>query len=290
MARLSSADRKGLSDRAFAYVDSRGRRLLPIHDEPHVRNALARFGQVRFEDETARDQARRRLLQAAKRHRIVPVGFIASELDVVKRTTAGDDLPTGFVTMLMTDVEGSTALVQQLGGRFGLLIDEVWSVLRAAVLDHRGVEVEARADELFAVFEAPLAAVDAAVEVQRTLGRRSFVDDVHVRVRIGIHSGYPTRTVGNYVGLDVNTTARITALGHGGQIVASPSTREAVSGGTSGAVRFVSLGPHRLRGLSAPMPLFQIGASGLRSTFPPLRTELAPNSGPPPAHRRRRAT
>ena len=80
MARLKPTERAGLPDRAFAYVDSKGRRRLPIHDAAHVRNALARFGQVDFEDDAARELARKRLLQAAKRFRIVPIGFITSEI------------------------------------------------------------------------------------------------------------------------------------------------------------------------------------------------------------------
>ena len=82
MARLDSTKRADLPDRAFAYIDSRGRRRLPIHDAAHVRNALARFGQVKFEDEHARERARKRLLNAAKKYGIVPVGFIAGQLRV----------------------------------------------------------------------------------------------------------------------------------------------------------------------------------------------------------------
>ncbi|HEU4840146.1 MAG TPA: DUF6582 domain-containing protein, partial [Ilumatobacteraceae bacterium] len=80
MARLGQIERSSLPDRAFADVDSLGRRRLPIHDAAHVRNALARFGQVTFESDAARERARRRLLNAAKRFRIVPVGFIAGQL------------------------------------------------------------------------------------------------------------------------------------------------------------------------------------------------------------------
>jgi class 3 adenylate cyclase len=269
VARLSSTQRSGLSDRAFAYVDSQGSRRLPIHDASHVRNALARFGQVRFEDDAARDRARRRLLQAAKRYRIVPIGFIASELG--NRATSRGALPSGFVTMLMTDVEGSTALVQQFGGRFGALIDSVWGALRAAVAETAGVEVEARADEFFAVFEAPRAAVDAAIAIQRQLPERAFLDGARVRVRVGVHSGYPTSTAGNYVGLDVNTTSRITALGHGGQIVVSANTREAVRATSAGGLRFVTLGTHNLRGIPDPVALFQVASKGLATRFPPLR-------------------
>ena len=272
MARLSSSERTELPDRAFAYVDEQGRRRLPIHDAAHVRNALSRFAQVRFESDAARERARARLLRAAQRFRIVPIGFIASELGAAEHPHAGRrQLPAGFVTMLMTDVEGSTELVQRLGDRFGDLVEEMWGVLRAAIEAAGGCAVEARADEFFAAFEVPRAAVDAAVAIQRTFGAQSFVGEATVRVRVGIHSGYPTSTADNYVGLDVNTTSRITALGHGGQIVASASTREAVQSTNGRDVRFVALGDHRLRGLPAPVPLYQVAAAGLPRRFPPLR-------------------
>src|SRR6476659_1061217 len=102
MARLRPSERSQLADRLFAYVDSTGTRRLPIHDASHVRNALARFGQVRFEDDAARERARIRLLQAARRYRIVPVGFIASELELAERAVSRGRLPDGFVTILMT--------------------------------------------------------------------------------------------------------------------------------------------------------------------------------------------
>src|SRR5437773_4197446 len=123
MSQLNAKKRSQLPKSAFAYVDSRGRRRLPINDEPHVRNALARFNQVRFEDEAARERARKRLLNAAKKFGIVPVGFITGQLQSERelaRLRAGEPLPlpSGFVTMLMTDVEGSTALVHRLGERY----------------------------------------------------------------------------------------------------------------------------------------------------------------------------
>jgi class 3 adenylate cyclase len=272
VARLRTSERSALSDRAFAYVDSQGNRRLPIHDESHVRNALARFGQVQFESEAARERARTRLLQAARKYRIVPVGFIANEIEVGQRAKTVAQLPDGFVTMLMTDIEGSTALVQQLGPRFGRLIDEVWAALRDAVAVANGIEVEARADEFFAVFEAPRGAVEAAIAMQRAFAARTFVDDLAVRIRVGIHSGYPTRTADNYVGVDVNAASRITSLGHGQQIVVSANTREAVKSSGASGIRFVALGAHKLRGFPEPVALYQIGTNGLPSRFPPLRT------------------
>src|SRR2546427_11928802 len=133
MSRLDARKRASLPKRAFAYVDSRGRRRLPINDEAHVRNALARFNQVDFENDAARERARKRLLNAAKKYGIVPVGFITGQLrserehavagnEVQARSTDPATLPTGFVTFLLTDIEGSTALLTKLGdGYAGLL-------------------------------------------------------------------------------------------------------------------------------------------------------------------------
>ena len=274
MPRLDPKERAGLPDRAFAYIDSHGQRRLPINDPAHVRNALVRFGQVTFEDESARDRARMRLLNAAKKFKIVPVGFIAGQLQTERALGERAEpalLPSGFVTMLMTDIEGSTALVQQLGARYREVIDEVWAILRRGVASVGGHEVEARADEFFAVFESPRCAVDAAIAVQRDLLGRSWIDGLDVRVRVGIHSGYPTSTEANYIGMDVNTTSRITAVGHGGQIVVSANTREGVKASAPQDVRFTALGSHKLRGLSEPVSLFQLAAKGLPTRFPPLR-------------------
>ena len=162
MARLKPRKRAGLPDRAFAYIDARGRRRLPIHDKAHVKNALARFNQVDFEDDAARERARKRLLNAAKKYRIVPVGFITHQLQSERKyatariqATATDAaaLPTGFVTLLMSDIEGSTILLRRLGDRYGPLLNDVRGVLRAAVSRAKGREIDARADEFFAVFE-----------------------------------------------------------------------------------------------------------------------------------------
>jgi class 3 adenylate cyclase len=269
VARLRGTERAGLPDRAFAYVDSRGVRRLPIHDASHVRNALARFQQVRFENQAAREQARKRLLRAAQRFRIVPVGFITSEVDAASRVRhVAQSLPTGFVTLLMTDVEGSTGLVQRVGSRFGKLVNEVWAAQRRAISGAGGYEIEARADEFFAAFESPRAAIDAAIAMQL---RPIRFDGAEVRVRVGVHSGYPTPAASNYVGLDVNVTSRITAAGHGGQIVVSANTRDAVRATNAQGVTFLALGPHLLRGVVGPVELYQVAAKGLARRFRPLR-------------------
>ena len=172
-------------------------------------------------------------------------------------------LPSGFVTMLMTDVEGSTALVHRLGDRYRELINELRAFLTEAIVARNGLVVETRADELFAVFEAAAQALDAAVTIQRHLRSRTWDDGVEVRVRAGLHSGYPTQTDANYIGLPVHAAARISAAAHGGQILTSGDTRA--------GVRFRTLGSFRLRGLPDAIPLYQVAAAGLASQFPPLR-------------------
>jgi class 3 adenylate cyclase len=294
MARLKPTKRARLPDRAFAYIDAHGRRRLPIHDKAHVRNALARFNQVRFESDAARQRARTRLLNAARKLRIVPVGFFTGQLrserryaeaEITATATEAGSLPTGFVTLLMSDIEGSTLLLRRLGDRYGALLNDFRGVLRAAVARAKGRVIDARADEFFAVFERAAAAVDTAVAVQRELGARRWPDGVQVQVRFGIHSGEPTLTNVGYIGLAVHTTARICAAAHGGQIVVSAATRAAIGTSPPAGVRFRNLGRHRLPGLPEPEALFQAQARGLRPVFPPLRIQRRPPTRRPPADR-----
>ncbi|MEJ7583080.1 MAG: adenylate/guanylate cyclase domain-containing protein [Acidimicrobiales bacterium] len=108
--------------------------------------------------------------------------------------------------------------------------------------------------------------------MQRSLLDHPWPDHLQVRVRIGLHSGYPTSTEGNYIGMDVHTASRVCAVGHGGQIVVSANTREGVRASAPAGVRFRALGSHRLRGLPEEVALFQVAVAGLPSHFPPLRT------------------
>jgi class 3 adenylate cyclase len=262
---------------------------LPIHDEAHVRNALARFERVAFEDDAARERARKRLLNAAKKYRIVPVGFIDGQFrterkriqgEVRARSTDVATLPTGFVTFLLTDIEGSTALLRQLGDRYADLLNDVRDIVRAAVTQAGGREVDVRADEFFAVFERAYAAVEAAVSIQRTLGDRTWPDDLECRIRAGIHSGRPTLTDTGYIGLSVHTAARVCSVAHGGQIVVSGQTKAAIEGALPDGVRFHALGRHRLLGLTQAETLYQVDVEGLPTDFPPLRTGATSATGP----------
>jgi class 3 adenylate cyclase len=388
MSQLSARDRKKLPKSAFAYVDSRGRRRLPIHDESHVRNALARFAKVVFEDEAALERARKKLLGAAKKYGIVPIGFMTGQLQaqmsaatagrlvielgqvdtpseferrlrvalrdptlsvlhwsdsagryldgagrpatlppdgegravtllerhsrpmtalvhartvldnphLVKTVTAAvklavenerlrgqvdaqasetRTLPTGHVTFLLTDIEGSTGLLQRLGDRYAALLADVRAMIRLSVSRAGGREVDARADEFFAVFDRAPKALEAALSIERSAGGRAWPDGVEVKIRIGIHGGRPTLTDAGYVGLAVHTVARICSVAHGGQILLSTATRNAVGRARPAGIRFRSLGSHRLRGLREAQTLFQVEAADLPTRFPPLRALAA---------------
>ena len=279
MSQLSAKVRARLPSTAFAYVDSKGKRRLPIHDEPHVRNALARFEQTRFEDGEARERARKRLLAAAKKYGIVPLGFITGQLATERlegesrgRAAVVRDLPTGLVTFLLTDIEDSTGLLRRVGDGYGKLLSDVRRLLRRAVRLAGGTEVDVRADELFAVFKRPMSALHAAVAMQRSVRSRAWSDGASVRLRIGIHTGRPALNEGGYVGLPVHAAARICAAGHGEQILVSSATVRAVGSAPVSGLGLRALGVHRLRGLPDPEALFQLEAPDLPTRFPPPRT------------------
>ena len=283
MSRLSAQARAQLPNTAFAYVDSKGQRRLPIHDEAHVRTALARFNQVKFEDDATRERARKRLLTAAKKYGIVPIGFISGQLAIERlegesrgRDAVSRNLPTGQVTFLLADIEDSTGVLRRVGDGYASLLGDVRRVLRRAVQRSGGKEVDVRADELFAVFKQATGALEAAITIQRSLRSRAWPEGASVRVRIGLHTGRPALTESGYVGLAVHTAARIGAVGHGGQIVLSSATVRAVEASLPVGVGLRQLGAHRLRGLRDPEKLFQLEADGLPVSFPPPRTAGEP--------------
>ncbi|HYT79949.1 MAG TPA: adenylate/guanylate cyclase domain-containing protein, partial [Actinomycetota bacterium] len=199
---------------------------------------------------------------------------------VQARSTDAASLPTGFVTFLLTDIEGSTALLTQLGDRYADLLNDVRGIVRDAVLRAGGREVDAHADEFFAVFERVVPAIEAAVTIQRTMAVRTWPEGLQCRVRVGIHSGRPTLTDTGYIGLSVHAGARVCWTAHGGQIVVSGETKAAVEGALPAGVSFRSLGRYRLPGLDQAQALFQVEADGLLADFPPLRNGTASTTGP----------
>lgn len=168
------------------------------------------------------------------------------------------DLPAGTVTFLFTDIEGSTRLLHELGDAYAHALAEHRRVLREAFARYGGVEVDTQGDAFFVAFTRAKDAVAAAADAQRALqtGR--------LRVRMGLHTGEPLLTDDGYVGIDVHRAARIAAVGHGGQVLMSQSTRDLVVNADD--VR--DLGKHRLKDLTAPERIYQLGDS----TFPPLKT------------------
>jgi class 3 adenylate cyclase len=266
VARLTDRERAKLPDRAFAYVDASGKRRLPIHDEAHVRNALARFSQVRFESDNDRDRARQRLLEAAKKHGIMPVGFVTSQLRAQRSIPR---LPTGAVTFLLTDIEASTALLRHLGAGYSGLLQNVRRLIDESVTRASGHKVDAHGDEYFGVFPTPEDAVAAAVTMQRAMAAYAWPEGTAVRVRSAIHSGRPELTDSGYVGISVHTVARICAAAHGGQVIVSGQTAAALV--LAEGVTLLDLGSHRFAGLSGAELLFQVVAEGLLADFPPLR-------------------
>jgi class 3 adenylate cyclase len=268
VATLTAKERAQLPDSAFAYIDSDGRRRLPINDAAHVRNALARFGQVAFEDEESRDRARSRLLRAAKKHGIMPIGFINAQLQPHRK------LPKGQVTFLLTDIEGSTELLARLDDRYRALLTDARRLVRNAVRSAGGREVSVTGDDLFAVFESSPAALDAALAIQRAMSAGAWPDGADVRLRVGLHRGRPTLTETGYVGISVHAAARICFAAHGGQIVMSAAVRNAVLDALADGVSLTSLGAWRFRGLPEPVDLFQVHAGDLLADFPPLRSAI----------------
>jgi predicted ATPase len=167
------------------------------------------------------------------------------------------ELPTGTVTFLFTDIEGSTRLLHELGDRYADALAEHRRVLREAFTSHGGVEVDTQGDAFFVAFARATDALAAAAEVQRALERGP------IHVRIGVHTGEPTLTGEGYIGLDVHKGARIAAAGHGGQILVSQTTRE-----LAGENGLRDLGEHRLKDLTSPERIFQLGDG----EFPALKT------------------
>jgi predicted ATPase/class 3 adenylate cyclase len=172
----------------------------------------------------------------------------------------GRDLPEGVVTLLFTDVEGSTRLLKELGEGYADALQEHRRRLRDAFAAHGGVEVDTQGDAFFVAFGRASDAVAAAEDAQLALAGGP------IRVRIGLHTGEPRLTEEGYVGLDVHKGARIAAVGHGGQVLLSEATRALVDA----PVR--ELGPHRLKDLSAPEHIFQLEIEGLPCDFPLLKT------------------
>ncbi len=282
MAPLDARARAALPDSCFAYIDSKGRRRLPINDAAHTRNALARFEQTTFESDAARERARVRLLRAARKFGIAPLGFFDGQLRKERRQGQIDAssariarLPTGELTFLLADVEGSTPLARRLGDDWPVLLQALWQLIRRSLRAAGGEEVDIRGDEYFAVFRRPADAVTGAMRAQLAIARQAWSGGAQVKVRIGLHTGRPTIADAAYVGITVHTVARVCSAGHGGQVLLSSATRSALEAKPLGDFSYQELGRYQLAGLAQPEMLYQLLSNGLTTDFPRLRARPA---------------
>ena len=180
--------------------------------------------------------------------------------------------PSGTVTLLFTDIEGSTRLLLALGDRYAELLAAHNDLLRGVWAAHGGYEVDNQGDSFFVSFPSAGAAVAAAVAAQRALAAHSWPGGNTVSVRMGLHTGAPRAVGGRYVGLDVHRAARVGGVAHGGQILLTGATRDGMAGALPSGVTLRDLGPHRLKDLGWPEGLYQLVAPDLPADFPPLRT------------------
>jgi class 3 adenylate cyclase len=182
--------------------------------------------------------------------------------------------PSGTVTFLFTDIEGSTKLLHQLGDEYAGVVSDHRRILREAFEANAGTEVDARGDALFYSFPRARAAVAAAIAGQRALGAHAWPASAEVRVRIGLHTGEPTVGDEGYVGVDVVRAARICSAGHGGQVLLSETTRALVGSDIPEGVSVRDLGEQQLKDLPAER-LYQLELAEGPAWFPTLNTHRA---------------
>ena len=193
------------------------------------------------------------------------------------------ELPAGTITMLFSDIEGSTALLRRLGDRYADALSAQRSLMRAAFADCGGQEMGTEGDSFFVVFGSAIDAVRCCVAAQRALYSHDWPGGIPVRVRMGLHSGEPVRHEDGYVGLDVHRAARIAAVAHGGQVVLSEATRQLAGSQLPAGASLRDLGLHRLKDIEAPEHIYQLAAAGLPERFPPLKSTLAEAAARPAA-------
>lgn len=189
-------------------------------------------------------------------------------------------LPTGTVTFLFTDIEGSTRLLHELGPDYGSVQNDHMQIMRDAISVGVGVEIRTEGDAFFAVFSSATGAVAAAVEAQRGMSDHDWSHGGPLRVRMGMHTGEGVLGGDDYLGIDVNRAARIAAAGHGGQVLLSESTRAVVINDLPEGVSVRDLGSHRLKDFSEASRLYDLVIDDLLAEFPPLKTLDIPSNLP----------
>ncbi len=190
------------------------------------------------------------------------------------------ELPTGTVTLVFTDIEGSTRLLETLGESYGEVLAEHRSLMRQAFSSRGGIEVDTQGDAFFYAFPRATDAVMATAEAQLALTDHPWPEAAEVRVRMGIHTGEPALSGEGYVGADVHRAARICTAAHGGQVLVSEVTAQLIGQGIQD-ITLRDLGNHGLKDLSDPQHLYQLVVAGLRDDFPAIRSlDSRPNNLP----------
>jgi len=182
------------------------------------------------------------------------------------------NLPTGTVTFLRTDVEGSMVLARRLGSAWDDVNARHHKRIRDAVESHEGTIVRTEGDAVFAVFAEAGAAVTAAADAQRALSLEAWPEGALLRVRMGLHTGEAHHSGDDYGGFDVNRAARVASVGHGGQVVLSETTAALVTDALPDGVALRDLGRYVLKDVPRAERLSQLEMAGLSNDFPPLRT------------------
>ena len=181
-------------------------------------------------------------------------------------------LPSGTVSLVFSDIEGSTLLLNRLGDAYSDALDVHRRILRQAWAALDGVELGTEGDSFFVVFRGAPEAVTATAQAQRELDAYTWPAGERLRVRMGVHTGTPRLHDGGYVGMDVHRAARVAASAHGGQVVLSSATADLARGDLPDGLALRDLGIHQLKDIPAPDHLWQLDIAGLPADFPPLRT------------------
>src|SRR5688500_8169384 len=194
--------------------------------------------------------------------------------------------PSGTITFLFTDIESSTNLLDSLGPQYASVLETHHQIMRSAIRNWNGKEVDTQGDSFFVTFARALDAVQCAAEAQRALQSYPWTNGKGPRVRMGLHTGEPLIASMGYVGIDVHRAARIGDAAHGGQVLLSQTTRELVIHDLPKGISIRELGEYRLKDIKYPTPIYQLVVEGLSADFPPVRTKFtgteAPTPGEPP--------
>ena len=185
---------------------------------------------------------------------------------------ARGQVPSGTVTFLFTDIEGSTKLLERLRAKYAELLADHREILRSAFVQWNGHEVDTQGDSFFVTFSRAADAIACAIAAQRAFASHEWPEGVAVRVRMALHTGEPMISEAKYVGMDVHVAARIASAGHGGQVLLSQSTQSLVHGDLPPGATLRDLGSHDLKDIRFPWRIFQLDIAGLPNDFPPLRT------------------